>query len=201
MVYGPVGRLVESTCIQAFPWAELIYVAAQSRKPRVCTHTILLGAVWLEMGERNHALTRPTIWFSLHTCTVHAHAQNALTPRHMHTHTHTWMPKTCAISTVPCHPIIVCMVLQCMNESDKVTPCSINSHLPWIQPHLIKPSVLHLSFFFWSFPSLYKAIKRPKKLFHTIFSDFRDTDASGGTMQLMKSQKVKFCVFGVGWGE
>lgn len=45
MVYGPVGRLVESTCIQAFPWAELIYVAAQSRKPRVCTHTILLGAV------------------------------------------------------------------------------------------------------------------------------------------------------------
>lgn len=96
-VCSSVSRLVESTCIQASPWAELIYVAAQGSKPRVCTYTILLGAVWLEMGEKNLALTHPAIWFSLHTCTVHAHTQNTLTPSHMHAQ---MQIQTCAFSGV-----------------------------------------------------------------------------------------------------
>ena len=85
-----VCRLAESACIQAPPWAELIYVAAQPSKPRVRSHTVLQGAVWLEMGERNHALTRPAIWFSLHTCMC-AHPEHTLTPSHVHplsTHTY-----------------------------------------------------------------------------------------------------------------
>ena len=40
-----VCRLAESACIQAPPWAELIYVAAQRSKPRVRSHTVLQGAV------------------------------------------------------------------------------------------------------------------------------------------------------------
>lgn len=105
MIYNSVSRLVESTCIQAFPWAELIYVAAQSSKPQVCAHTILKGTVWLKMEEKNHALTHPTIWFSLHTCTVHEHTQNTLTLWHMHMYTQMQI-QTCEISNMQCHFII-----------------------------------------------------------------------------------------------
>lgn len=76
-----ITELVESACIKVSLWVELIYEAAQHSKPRVRSHTVLLGTAWLEMGERNHALAHPTIWFLLHTCTC--------TPRtHIHTHTH-----------------------------------------------------------------------------------------------------------------
>lgn len=62
-----------------YPWAELIYVAAQHSKPSVRTHTVLLGAVWLEIRERNHA-TR-----TLHHLVLITYKQSPKT----HTHTHT----------------------------------------------------------------------------------------------------------------
>lgn len=93
------GRLVEFTCIQTSSWGELIYVTAQSSKPQVHAHTVLLGAVWLETGGEKlctHTHTH-TPTFGSHYTHVHAH------PYHTHMHTHAQhsrsrvaQPETCS---------------------------------------------------------------------------------------------------------